>query len=127
MNAKTASIIFGIVFLLVGILGFIPNPVISDSHEALFHADATHSSVHIISGLLFLLVGMVKPSFAAAFCKLFGAVYFLLGVMGFINFGTEGMGELLGFLHVNGPDNYLHIGLGVVIFLAGAIAPKSTD
>ena len=123
MNAKTASILFGIVFIFVGILGFFPNPIIS-AHEALFHADATHSGVHIISGLLFLLVGMVKPDFAATFCKIFGVVYFFLGVLGFIYFGTEGMGELLGFLHVNGPDNFLHIGLGVVIFGAGMMASR---
>ncbi|MEI9959104.1 MAG: hypothetical protein WDM90_22950 [Ferruginibacter sp.] len=38
--------------------------------------------------------------------------------------GTHGMGELFGFLHVNGADNYLHVGLGVVILLAGMLKPK---
>lgn len=124
MNTKTASIIFGIVFLLVGLLGFIPNPIIFDSHDAIFHADAVHSGVHIVSGLLFLLVAYAKPDFAPTFLKIFGAVYFLLGVLGLINIGTEGMGQLLGFLHVNGPDNILHIVLGVVIFAAGTMGPK---
>ncbi len=122
MNAKTASIIFGIVFILVGILGFIPNAIINP-HDAIFHADATHNIVHIVSGVLFLIVGFAAPNFAASFCKIFGVVYFLLGVLGFINIGTEGMGELLGFLHVNGADNYLHVGLGILIFAGGMLNP----
>lgn len=124
MNTKTASIIFGIVFIAVGLLGFIPNPIIFDSHDAIFHADAVHSSVHIVSGILFLSVGLAKPEIAPAFLKIFGAIYFFLGVLGLINIGTEGMGKLLGFLHVNGPDNILHIVLGAVIFLCGMIRPQ---
>lgn len=124
MNAKNASILFGIVFILIGILGFIPNPIIFDSHDALFHADTVHSCVHIVSGVLFLLIGYAKPDFAPTFLKIFGAIYFLIGVIGIVNFGTEGMGQVLGFLHVNGPDNILHIVLGVAIFIGGMIRPK---
>jgi hypothetical protein len=126
MNTKNASITFGIVFILVGLLGFVPNPIIFDSHDAFFHADAVHSSVHIVSGVLFLLVGYAKPDFAPVFLKIFGVVYFLLGVMGLVNIGTDGnqMTHLLGFLCVNGPDNILHIVLGVVIFFGGTLRPK---
>jgi uncharacterized protein DUF4383 len=125
MNAKTASLVFGIVFIALGLLGFIPNPIIFDSHDALFHADAVHSSVHIISGVLFLTIGLAAPALAPVFLKVFGAVYFLLGVLGLIKIGTEGMGQLLGFLHVNGPDNLLHVVLGITIFTAGMIRPKA--
>lgn len=124
MNTKTASIIFGIVFLLVGALGFIPNPIIFDSHDALFHADTVHSWVHIVTGILFLLIAYAKPDFAPAFLKIFGAVYFLIGLLGIVSIGTEGMGQVLGFLHVNGPDNILHIVLGIVIFAAGSLGSK---
>lgn len=126
MNAKNAAIIFGIVFLLVGVLGFVPNPVIYDSHDALFHADAVHSGVHLLSGALFLIIAFAAPAYASLFCKIFGAVYFLLGLLGMIAIGAgkEGMTQLLGFLHVNGPDNILHIVLGIVIFLGGSIGPK---
>ena len=56
--------------------------------------------------------------------KIFGVIYFLLGVMGLLNIGSEGTTTLLGFLHVNGADNYLHIALGVIIFLAGMMKPR---
>ena len=125
MNAKTSSIVFGLAFLAIGFLGFVPNAIIGDSDDAIFHADAIHNTVHIVSGALFLIIGIAKPDFAATFLKIFGVIYFLLGIFGFLTFGTEGMGELLGFLHVNGADNFLHVFLGVVIFVAGLTRGKT--
>lgn len=121
MTIRTAAIIIGITFIVVGILGFFPNPIIADSHDAIFHADAVHSSVHIISGVLFLVFAYGVVGYLSTFMKVFAIVYFLLGVMGLFNIGSDGMTKLLGFLHVNGPDNYLHIVLGVVIFLGSML------
>jgi len=126
MNTKTASVVIGVIFLAVGFLGFMDNPIVGESEKAIFHADKVHNIVHIVSGVLFLLVAMAAPSFAPTFCKLFGVVYFFLGVLGLINIGTSGMGKLLGFLHVNGADNFLHIGLGLIIFLAGTLSRRAT-
>ena len=121
MNTRTAAVVIGVVFILVGLLGFVSNPIIGESENAIFHADTVHNTVHIVSGVLFLLVAFASPGFSATFLKIFGAVYFLLGVLGLINIGTEGMTKLLGFLHVNGADNILHIGLGILIFAAGML------
>ena len=125
MNTKTASLIIGIIFLVVGILGFFPNPVVGDPERAIFHTDTLHNMVHIISGALFVGIALAAPATAATVLKVFGIVYFLLGVLGLIIFGSDGMGRLLGFLHVNGADNFLHIALGIVIFLAGTL-PQAT-
>jgi hypothetical protein len=119
---KTLSVIIGIVFIGVGLLGFSHNRLIASYDNPVFHTDALHNIVHIVSGILFLAFASTPR--AATFMKIFGAVYFLLGVLGLIVFGTAGEGKLLGFLHVNGADNFLHIGLGVVIFIAGMVKPK---
>lgn len=121
MNTRTASILIGIIFIAVGLLGFIANPVVGVSENAIFHADKTHNIVHIVSGVLFLIVAMAAPAQAGFFLKLFGIVYLGLGVWGMATIGSAGMTTLLGFLHVNAADNYLHIGLGIVIFLAGML------
>jgi hypothetical protein len=126
MKSKSASIIIGIIFLAIGFLGFTSNPFVGMADGALFHADTTHSIVHIVSGVLFILVALAMPASAPTFMKIFGAVYFLLGVLGMINIGSEGTTRLLGFLHVNGPDNYLHIALGLLIFLAGFLKRDPT-
>lgn len=126
MTTKNAALILGIIFLAVGILGFFPNPIIANSDDAVFHADTVHSIVHIVSGLLFVIVAVAVPASAGTVLKIFGAVYFLLGVWGLLTIGDEGRTTLAGFLHVNGPDNYLHIALGLIIFLAGMIKPKAS-
>lgn len=125
MNPKTASIIIGLAFLAAGALGFVSNPVIGD--HAIFHADGMHNMVHITSGALFILIALAMPPNAGVFCKIFGMVYLLLGIGGLVRFGTAGMGELLGFLHVNGADNLLHIGLGLIIFLAGTLKRRASQ
>ena len=121
MNTKTASLIIGIIFIAVGILGFIANPVIGESIDAIFHADPVHNGVHIISGVLFLIFAAGNGSKAGFFLKLFGIIYLLLGIVGMATIGDAEMITLLGFLHVNAADNYLHIGLGILIFLAGLL------
>lgn len=125
MTAKTGALIWAFAFLAVGILGFIDNPLIGESEDAIFHADTVHNWVHIVSGVLFLLVAVAAPGSAKGFLILFGIVYLGLGLMGIIQFGTDGMGKLLGFLHVNGADNYLHIGLGVLITLTGLTSRRT--
>lgn len=119
--------VFGTAFLAVGILGFVSNPIIGESEDAIFYADRIHNIVHIVSGLLFFLIPMIAPDTTANFLRGFGVIYLALGIWGVVKFGTDGFGELLGFLHVNGADNFLHIGLGLIIFLAGIFASRSTS
>ena len=121
MNTKTAAILIGLVFIAVGILGFVSNPIVGNSHDAIFHTDTVHNAVHIISGVLFLLVAMASPGSTGFFLKLFGIVYLGLGILGAATIGDAEMIKLLGFLQVNKSDNWLHIGLGLVIFLAGTL------
>lgn len=125
MTAKTLALVIGIVFIAVGLLGYTDNSIVGDTNEAIFHADSVHNMVHIGSGVLFVLVALAAPAFASTFMILFGLVYLAIGIAGFVSFGAEGMGKILGFLHVNGADNYLHVGLGVVILLAGLITRRS--
>jgi hypothetical protein len=125
MTAKTAALVIGFIFIVVGLLGFVDNPIVGTSDNAIFHADTFHNGVHIGSGVLFMLIALAAPGFAGTFLILFGIVYLLLGVIGLISFGTQGMGKVLGILHVNGADNILHIVLGVLILIAGVSSRKS--
>ncbi|HJS53946.1 MAG TPA: DUF4383 domain-containing protein [Chitinophagaceae bacterium] len=124
MKAKTAAIIFGLAFVAVGLLGYVSNPIVGASEDAIFHTDRVHNIVHLVSGALFLLVAIAAPASASGFLKIFGLVYLLLGVYGLITMGSEETAKLLGFLHVNKADNYLHIGLGLIILLAGTFSSR---
>jgi hypothetical protein len=119
MTAKTAAILIGLIFVAVGLLGYIDNPIVGESDKAMFHTDSVHNIVHIVSGVLFLLIALAAPGSAGGFLKLFGVVYLAIGIIGMVQIGSQEMMKLFGFLMVNKLDNYLHIGLGLVIFLAG--------
>ena len=121
MTAKTAALIIGVIFIAVGLAGFVDNPIVGTSENVIFQADQMHNIVHIVSGVLFVFVALAASGSAAGFLKLFGIVYLIIGIVGLVTVGTSpsDMGKVLGFLNVNGADNYLHVGLGIVIFLAG--------
>lgn len=119
MSTKITAIIIAIAFLAIGLLGYVENPIVGRSDDAIFHADSIHNIVHIVSGLLFLLFAYFLPGYLNTFLKIFGIVYFIIGLLGLLKIGGSGMTEVLGFLHVNGADNFLHLGLGLIIFLAG--------
>src|SRR5262245_54017204 len=99
MTARSAALFFGLIFIVIGILGFFENPIVGESQNAIFHADNLHNAVHISSGILFLLVAIVAPSATAGFMLLFGIVYLVIGVLGFLNVGADGMAKVLGLLH----------------------------
>src|SRR3954467_2101242 len=97
---KSAAILFGIVFLAVGILGFVPaaTPPMADGNGGmllgLFHVNAAHNAVHLASGIVFLLCGMAGAGPSRMFFKIFGLVYALVAVLGFV----KGNGLLLGMV-----------------------------
>src|SRR5687768_6846061 len=109
MKAKTAALLIGVVFIAIGLLGFVDNPIVGESDKAIFHADTLHNWVHILSGVLLSFVALAAPGSASMVLMVFGVVYALIGVVGFVSVGSDGMGKVLGFLHVNGADNYLHV------------------
>lgn len=114
MTARIAAIVIGIVFIAVGILGFIPNPLVSPT--GLFAVNTIHNLVHLISGA-FLLIGAFTELGASLALKILGIVYAIIAVLGFIIVGDDMM--MLGIIHVNVADRWLHVVLAVVILAAG--------
>jgi hypothetical protein len=125
--AKTIATVLGIGFILVGVLGF--------AAPALFgaHLSLTHTIVHLVSGALALYLGL-KGTLAQArlFCLIFGAVYALLGVVGFLagspgspSAGVPGPADdrlfkvLPGLLELGTADHVIHILLGTIFLVAG--------
>ncbi len=113
LNAKTAAIVIGVVFLAVGILGFFPNPLVSPT--GLFAVNTAHNLVHIISGLV-LLAGTYTGLGASLALKIVGVVYAIVAVLGLVSGGST---MLLGIIAMNAADHWLHVGLAVVILAAG--------
>ena len=114
--SKTIALVIGLVFLVIGVLGLIPNPIIGDN--SYFQADMGHTIIHLITGLIFLIIISKAPFLSSMAMKVFGVVYLIIAILGFY----VGDGELLGFIGTNTHDNWLHIILGIIIFIAGLTA-----
>ena len=120
--AKTIAKILGAVFILVGLVGFIMPNFLGT------HLSLTHNLVHIISGAVALYFGFSGTlASARLFCIIFGIVYGLLGVCGFLlGDGPDRMFEALAGLglHLGTMDHIVHILLGV-LFLIGGFLTKA--
>ena len=128
----TIARLFGIAFLLVGILGFIPGitsdapgDFVGEDSEAellgLFGVSVLHNVVHLLFGLAGLALARTWDG-ARLFLIGGGVVYLALWVVGLVG-GLE-------WLPANSEDHWLHFALGGAMvasgFLLGRDAPPRT-
>ncbi|RZU62637.1 DUF4383 domain-containing protein [Zhihengliuella halotolerans] len=118
----------GVVFLLVGVLGFVPGITsnIGDltfaSHHSeamllgLFQVSVLHNVVHLLFGVLGIAAGRGNAG-AIRYLVWGGVVYLVLGVYGVL----VPHGSPANFVPVNGADNVLHFGLGIGMVALGLI------
>src|SRR5437899_10847802 len=107
--AKTLGMLFGVVFLAVGILGFVPG-VTSDVNGmpmllGIFHVNTAHNLVHIVSGAIFLFAAMSGAGAARLWFQIFGVIYAIVAVLGFMN----PAGPFHGMISHNTPVTSLHV------------------
>lgn len=120
--AKTFGMLFGIVFLAVGILGFVPGITKDEMLLGIFHVNTMHSVVHIASGAIFLFASMAGSAAASLWFKIFGLVYAVVAVLGFMNPN----GPLLGMISNNPATTWLHVVLAAVMLPIGFGARKES-
>jgi len=117
--AKTISTILGIIFLLVGLLGFaVPNLMG-------MHLSPLHNIIHLVSGALALYFGL-KGTWESArtFCLIFGIVYALLGLAGFLFGGADRLLRVIpGQFELMTPDHVVHLILGTLFIIGGLSRP----
>ncbi len=124
--AKTVCKLLGLVFVIVGIAGFVA------PHLLGAHLTPPHNLVHIVSGAIALYFGfMGSAGGARGFCLVFGLVYLLLGIAGWVlGIGPDHMFNIPNatspLLMLGKMDHIIHILLGVV-FLAGGALGGSAD
>jgi hypothetical protein len=123
---QTVAMLVGIVFLLVGILGFIPGittdapgDFASDESEAelfgIFQTSILHNIVHLLYGIAGLALARTWDG-ARTFLIGGGVIYLALWLLGIIG-GAD-------WIPSNNADNWLHFGLGVVMIGAGVLLSR---
>lgn len=111
---KTFAIVFGVVFIAVGILGFVPGITTNNMLLGIFHVNAMHNVVHLLSGAAALATGFMGTGPARIYFRVFGVVYALVAALGFV----VGDGMLLGLISNNMADTWLHVVIaGAALYL----------
>jgi Domain of unknown function (DUF4383) len=108
--------LIGAVLLVAGIIGFFysasfGSPGNVDAVLGILDVNAWHNLVHILSGVAGLAAFASGPRASRTYALVFGAVYIVVAIWGFIIGDHE---SILGFLPVNTEDNVLHLILGVL-------------
>ena len=124
---QTVARLVGIVFLLVGIAGFIPGITTNlydglefagDNGNAellgLFQVSVLHNIVHALFGIGILMAA--TPQGARTFLLGSGAIYIVLFVLGILGGGD--------WVPINDADNWLHLALGVGLVALGLITTR---
>src|SRR5688572_21499293 len=149
MNTRNFSLVLGVAFLLIGILGFIKvEPILmqhplgedKDAHVAghdhdhgeelklksfegylfgLFHVNALHSGVHVLFGLMG--IGMSRRwDLARTYCRIVAVSYALLAVLGLI----PQVNTVFGYIPIHGHDVWLHALIALAAAYFGFAAPR---
>jgi len=121
MSTRTFALVFGIVFLLAGVAGFIPQLLQPPQGGAmapgmhhmmllgLFPVNPLHNCAHILFGLW----GLAASRGAAAallYARAVAILYAILTVCGFV----PRLDDLFGLMPLYGNDIWLHLALAIV-------------
>jgi hypothetical protein len=105
---------------LVGILGFLPDPVAGESVFLL--TNTSHSFVYVKIAAAFAGVALAGNLASIRFAKTFGGFYLVVVVVGCVLSSGAPRGCVLGLTDLPVLDNFLHLGTGAAILASGYIA-----
>jgi len=114
--AKKFTLVLGLVFLVIGIAGYIPALAPANDHGQLllhiFQINTAQSLIHLVSAAAALLAVGVGGYYVKRYLIVFGVVYTLVALWG-ITALTGGTHDnvLLGLVHVNMATELLHIAI----------------
>jgi hypothetical protein len=125
---------FGLIFLLVGIAGFIPGITqhVGDmkfaGHESdsellgVFQVSILHNLVHLAFGIAGLAAARTARA-ASNYLIVGGVIYLLLAILG-LPLDRE---DSANFIPINDADDWLHLGLGLAMLILGVSLRRHDD
>jgi hypothetical protein len=135
---RTFSMVMGIIFLVVGGMGFIPGLLTQPEHAVdhpmavhafdgyllgLFHVNFWHSLAHLLFGILGVFCAN-SVGHARGYARFVAIAYALLAIMGLI----PGLSTLWGVMPLHGNDVWLHVAIAAVAAYFGfARVPVAGD
>jgi hypothetical protein len=112
---KTIAIIYGIVFLIIGILGFLPTISPEQHLIGIFRINAAHNIVHLLTGIIAIGVGLKDARASSIFFRIFGVIYLIVAILGFYYVNEP----IFGIIANNMADAWLHVLIAIVTLYLG--------
>lgn len=100
----------GAILVIVGVWGYFQNPVLG-----LFAVDGIHNLVHLVTGVVLILAGFAGQEAAKWTAIVFGIVYALVALIGFLTGGDS----ILNIFVSNMADDILHVAIAAVLLYFG--------
>ncbi|KHK97462.1 hypothetical protein LK09_11950 [Microbacterium mangrovi] len=125
---RLVAVIFGAVYLLVGLLGFTVTGGVTFLATkggmllGLFMVNPFHNVAHLLIGAALLIFGLVSVKAAKITNTVIGAAYLLLGIAGFFLVGTA-----VNVLALNTFDHFLHLASAILLLAVGLGAERERD
>lgn len=117
---RTLGIVWGILFLIGGILGFVPGVTNDGLYFGIFIVNTPHNLLHVASGAIFLIASMAGAGAARLWFQIFGFVYAAMTLWGF----WIGDGMICGIISNNIYDSWGHAALALMMLLIGFAIPR---
>ena len=117
--AQTFALAFGVVYLLIGILGFVLAPDEGDKLFGVFQVNLLHNVIHLAVGALFLF-GSRSFATAKQVNLLIGIVYGLVALLGFADILVDDL------IDANAADDFLHLATAVLALYFGTAGAAGT-
>jgi hypothetical protein len=124
---RLLGVVFGAVYLVVGILGFFITSGVSFFSTSnpslligLFEVNPLHNVAHLIIGAALLLAGLSNVRAAKGVNTTIGAIYLVLGIAGLFLVNSSA-----NILAINAADNVLHFASAVILLAVGLGADKA--
>jgi hypothetical protein len=122
---KTLALVFAVVFLVIGVAGFIPalSPANADGQMLLgiFQINTMQSVIHLLTAAAALAAYLGGSYYASSYFKVFGIVYAAVALWGLPGLMGTFNDVLFGLIHVNLATELLHIAIAVAALYAGFI------
>ena len=142
MDTRRFAMILGVVFVVFGVVAFIPpfvRPAPAGAPEltvtgpghgyllGLFHVNVLHNLVHLLFGVLGIIMARNAAN-AVLYCRIVAVAYGLLTLMGLV----PGLNTTFGLIPIHGADVLLHAFIAIAATYYGfvhrldVVAPADT-
>ena len=136
MNARRFAMVFGIIYLLVGIAGFIPPLLQQPAGDAprlavdafhgnllgLFPVNLVHTLVHLAIGIWGLAAAKSLGA-SVTYARSLAVIYGILAIMGLI----PALNTMFGLAPLHGHDIWLHAGTALIAAYFGFATKTETQ